>query len=48
VRSSSTQSCRRYPSKVLRQADRIRQQLLLYLPPEKLKGIPASYQEPQG
>jgi hypothetical protein len=48
VRGSSNQSCRRYPSKVLRQADRIRQQLLLYLPPHKLKGIPASYQESQG
>jgi soluble lytic murein transglycosylase-like protein len=32
VRSRATQSCRRYPSKVLRQAERIRHQLLLYLP----------------
>lgn len=32
VRGRATQSCRRYPSKVLRQAERIRHQLLLYLP----------------
>ena len=32
VRSMATRSCRRYPSKVLRQAHEIRQQLLLYLP----------------
>jgi soluble lytic murein transglycosylase-like protein len=32
VRSSATRSCRRYPSKVLRQAEQIRHQLLLYLP----------------
>jgi hypothetical protein len=32
VRSLATPSCRRYPSKVLRQAREIRQQLLLYLP----------------
>jgi soluble lytic murein transglycosylase-like protein len=32
VRSRATQNCRRYPSKVLRQAERIRHQLLLYLP----------------
>jgi soluble lytic murein transglycosylase-like protein len=32
VRSRATQSCRRYPSKVLRQAQQIRHQLLLYLP----------------
>ena len=31
VRSRATQSCRRYPSKVLRQAEQIRHQLLLYL-----------------
>jgi soluble lytic murein transglycosylase-like protein len=48
MRSRSTQSCRRYPSKVLHQADRIRHQLLLYLPPQKLKGTPASYGQPQG
>jgi hypothetical protein len=32
IRSRATESCRRYPSKVLRQAERIRHQLLLYLP----------------
>jgi soluble lytic murein transglycosylase-like protein len=32
VRSRATQSCRRYPSKVLQQAELIRHQLLLYLP----------------
>jgi soluble lytic murein transglycosylase-like protein len=32
VRSRATPSCRRYPSKVLRQAEQIRHQLLLYLP----------------
>jgi hypothetical protein len=42
MRSRSTQSCRRYPAKVLQQADRIRHQLLLYLPPEKLKAVSAS------
>ena len=36
VRSSATPRCRRYPSKVLHQAGRIRHQLLLYLPREKL------------
>jgi soluble lytic murein transglycosylase-like protein len=41
VKSLSTQSCRRYPAKVLRQADRIRHQLLLYLPPEKLRAASA-------
>src|SRR3954449_9741800 len=35
IRSRATQSCRRYPSKVLHQAEEIRHQLLLYLPPEK-------------
>jgi soluble lytic murein transglycosylase-like protein len=35
VRSRATQSCRRYPSKVLRQAERIRHQLLLYLPRDR-------------
>ena len=44
VRSRSTQTCRRYPAKVLRQADRIRHQLLLYLPPEKLKAAFAGSQ----
>src|SRR5215217_5938483 len=32
VRSRVTVRCRRYPSKVLRQAERIRHQLLMYLP----------------
>jgi soluble lytic murein transglycosylase-like protein len=32
VRDLATPSCRRYPAKVLRQAERIRQQLILYLP----------------
>jgi soluble lytic murein transglycosylase-like protein len=32
VRSRATPSCRRYPSKVLHQAEEIRHQLLLYLP----------------
>ncbi len=36
IRSNATPSCRRYPSKVLQQADKIRHQLLLYLPREKL------------
>lgn len=48
VRSRSFQTCTRYPSKVLQQADRIRHQILLYLPPQKLKSIPASFQQPQG
>jgi soluble lytic murein transglycosylase-like protein len=38
VRSRATQSCRRYPSRVLQQAEQIRHQLLLYLPRQKLKG----------
>jgi len=41
VKSRATPSCRRYPSKVLQQANRIRHQLLLYLPVEKI-GTPAS------
>jgi hypothetical protein len=36
VRSLATQSCRRYPTKVLQQAENIRQQLLVYLPRRKL------------
>jgi soluble lytic murein transglycosylase-like protein len=42
VKTRATASCRRYPGKVLRQADQIRQQLLLYLPREKLSTIGAS------
>jgi soluble lytic murein transglycosylase-like protein len=41
IRSRATQSCRRYPSKVLHQADEIRHQLLLYLPPDK-RGLSAA------
>jgi soluble lytic murein transglycosylase-like protein len=41
IRSLATQSCRRYPSKVLHQAEEIRHQLLLYLPPNK-RGSSAS------
>lgn len=37
VRSRATPSCRRYPSKVLREAEHVRQQLLRYLPRERLK-----------
>jgi soluble lytic murein transglycosylase-like protein len=39
VRSRATQSCRRYPSKVLREAEQVRQQLLHYLPPQQLKAL---------
>jgi soluble lytic murein transglycosylase-like protein len=35
VRSRATPSCRRYPSKVLREAEEVRQELLLYLPRER-------------
>ena len=35
IRSRATQSCKRYPSKVLHQAEEIRHQLLLYLPRDK-------------
>jgi transglycosylase-like protein with SLT domain len=35
VRTRATESCRRYPAKVLHQAEEIRHQLLLYLPAEK-------------
>jgi soluble lytic murein transglycosylase-like protein len=38
VRSRATRSCRRYPSRVLQQADQIRHQLLLYLPRQKISG----------
>jgi soluble lytic murein transglycosylase-like protein len=37
VRSRATQSCRRYPSKVLQQAQEIRGQLIHYLPRRKLE-----------
>ena len=39
VRSRATPSCRRYPSKVLREAEDVRQQLLHYLPPRQLKAL---------
>jgi len=39
VRSSATQSCRRYPGKVLHEAANVRQQLLHYLPPRELKAL---------
>jgi soluble lytic murein transglycosylase-like protein len=42
VRNRATQSCRRYPSKVLQQAERIRHQLLLYLPAQKLTNVLSS------
>jgi soluble lytic murein transglycosylase-like protein len=38
VRSLATPSCRRYPAKVLQQAERIRHQLLHYLPRQKIPG----------
>jgi soluble lytic murein transglycosylase-like protein len=41
VRSRATPSCRRYPSKVLREAEHVRQQLLHYLPRERLKAASA-------
>jgi hypothetical protein len=39
VRSRATPSCRRYPTKVLREAEDVRQQLLHYLPPRQLKAL---------
>lgn len=41
VRSRATPSCRRYPSKVLQEAEEVRQQLLHYLPPRQLKALSA-------
>jgi soluble lytic murein transglycosylase-like protein len=37
VRDRATRSCRRYPSKVLQQAEQVRHQLLLYLPRQRLR-----------
>jgi soluble lytic murein transglycosylase-like protein len=37
IRSRANPSCRRYPSKVLQQAERVRHQLLLYLPRQKFR-----------
>lgn len=42
VRSRATQSCRRYPTKVLREAEVVRQQLLHYLPSQQLKALSAT------
>ena len=42
VKTLVTQRCRRYPSKVLHQAQQIRHQLLLYLPPDKVSAIGSS------
>ena len=42
VRSRATPSCRRYPTKVLREAADVRQQLLHYLPPRQLKTLSAA------
>jgi soluble lytic murein transglycosylase-like protein len=39
VRSRATASCRRYPGKVLREAETVRQQLLHYLPAYQLKTL---------
>lgn len=36
IRSRATQSCRQYPTKVLREAEQVRQQLLHYLPRQRL------------
>ena len=41
VRSRATQSCRRYPGKVLREAAAVRRQLLHYLTPQQLKALAA-------
>jgi soluble lytic murein transglycosylase-like protein len=41
IRSLATQSCRRYPTKVLREAELVRQQLLLYLPRQRLRAASA-------
>jgi soluble lytic murein transglycosylase-like protein len=41
IRSRATPSCRRYPSKVLREAEEVRQQLLHYLPSQQLKALSA-------
>lgn len=42
VRSRATQSCRKYPGKVLREAAAVRQQLLHYLTPQQLKALAAT------
>ena len=42
VRSRATASCRRYPGKVLREAETVRQQLLHYLPSHQRKNLSAA------
>ena len=42
VKTLATPNCRRYPSKVLRQANEIRHQLLLYLPRQRLSSAQSS------
>lgn len=42
TRGSATSTCRRYPSKVLREAAHVRQQLLHYLPSRQLKALSAN------
>ena len=39
IRSRATPNCRRYPSKVLREAESVRQELLHYLPRQQLKAL---------
>jgi hypothetical protein len=39
IRGRATPSCRRYPSKVLHEAEDVRQQLLHYLPSGELKAL---------
>jgi len=39
IRSKATSSCRRYPGKVLREAEQVRQQLLHYLPSQQLRAL---------
>jgi soluble lytic murein transglycosylase-like protein len=46
IRSRATPSCRRYPSKVLREAADVRQKLLHYLPPRELKALSAGVTTP--
>ena len=43
VKGRATESCRRYPTKVLRQAERIRHQLLLYLPRSRTTALTTGY-----
>lgn len=39
IRTRAASSCQRYPSKVLQRAEEVRQQLLLYLPRERLRAV---------